>query len=68
VNSDLKEIAEMTRLNITPELHAKWLNCQATSCSVKRSFGTLRKFLAKDRNFFSDTVWKYLALYVNKSL
>jgi len=28
----------------------------------------LRKLLAKDHHFSLDNVWKYLALYVNKSL
>jgi len=27
----------LTGPNINPELHAKLLNCQATSCNVKRS-------------------------------
>ena len=58
----------MTRQNISPELHAKLLNCQATSCSVERCFSMLRKLLAKKRYFWPDNVWKYLALFVNKSL
>ena len=68
LNSDLKAIVEMTQSNISPELYAKLLNCQATSCSVKRSFSMLGKLLAKDRHFSPENVWKYLALYVNKSL
>jgi len=28
----------------------------------------LRKLLANDHHFSPDNVWKYLALYVNKSL
>jgi len=28
----------------------------------------LRKLLANDRHFVPDNVWKYLALYANKSL
>jgi len=28
----------------------------------------LRKMLANDRHFSPDNVWKYLALYVNKTL
>ena len=47
--------------------HAKLLQCQATSCSVERSFSMLGKLLAKDRKFAQDNVWKYLALYVNKT-
>jgi len=66
--SDLKTIVEMIRLNSSAELHAKLLSCQATSCSVERSFGMLRKPLAKNRYFWSGNVWKYLALFVNKLL
>ena len=58
----------MTRPNISPELHAKLLNCQATSCNVERRFSMLGKLLAKDRHFSPDNVWKYLALDVNESL
>ena len=68
LNSDLKAIVEMTRSNISPELCAKLLNSQATSCSAERSFSMLGKLLAKDRHFSPENVWKYLALYVNKSL
>ena len=35
LNSDLKVIVEMTRSNISPQQHAKLLNCQATSCTVE---------------------------------
>jgi len=35
---------------------------------VERSFSMLRKLLANDRHFSPDNVWKYLALYVKKSL
>jgi len=44
------------------------LNCQATSCTVERSFSVLRELLAKNRYFWPDNVWKYLALYANISL
>jgi len=44
------------------------LNGQGISCSVERSFSMLRNLLAKDRLFSADNVWKYLALYANKSL
>ena len=59
INSDLKAIAEMTRPNISPELHAKLLNCQASSSSVERSFSMLRKLLSKDHHFSPYNVWKY---------
>jgi len=72
LNSDLKTIVEMTRLNFnlacSPELHAKLLNCQATSCSVEQRFSMLRQLLAKNRYSWPDNVWKYLALFVSKSL
>jgi len=47
LNSHLKAIVEMIRPNISPELYAELLNCQETSCSVKRSFSMLCKPLAK---------------------
>ena len=68
LNCDLRAIVEMTRPNISPELYAKLLNCQATSCTVERSFSMLNKLLAKDRHFSTKNVWKYLAIYVNRSL
>jgi len=68
LNCDLRAIVEMTRPNISPELYAKLLNCQATSCTVERSFSMLNKLLAKDRHFSTQNVWKYLAIYVNRSL
>ena len=67
LNSDLKAAVEMSRPNISPALHAKLLNCQATSCAVERSFSMLGK-MAKDRHFSPNNVCKYLALYVNKSM
>jgi len=65
LNSGLKAIVEMTRSNISPQLHAKLLNCQTTSCT---SFSMLRKLLVKYRHFSLRNVWKSLALYANKSL
>jgi len=52
----------MTRTNISPELYAKFLNCQATSCTVERSFSMLRKHLAKDHHFFPmfGNIWHYM--------
>ena len=67
LNSDLKAIVNMSNTNVSPALYAKLLQCQATSCSVERSFSMLGKLLAKDRKFAQDNVWKYLALYVNKT-
>ena len=67
LNSDLKAIANMPNTNVSPALYAKLLQCQATSCNVKRSFSMLGKLLHKDIQFAQDNVWKYLALYVNKT-
>jgi len=55
----------MIQSNISPQLHTKLLNCQTTSYT---SFSVLSKLLAQDRHSSLRSVWKYLALYVNKSL
>ena len=65
LNSGLKAIVEFTWPNISPKLYAKLLNWQATLCIVERSFSMLGKLLAKDRHFFPNNIYKYLALYVN---
>ena len=67
LNSDLKAIVNMSNTNVSPALYAKQLQCEATSCSVERSFSMLGKLLVKDCQFAQDNVWKYLALYVNKT-
>ena len=68
LNSDLKAIVDMTLPNVSPKVYAQLLNCQATSCTLERSFSMLGKLLAKDRHFSPNNVCKYLALYINKSL
>jgi len=35
LHSDLRAIIEMTRSNISQQLHAKLFNCQETSCTVE---------------------------------
>ena len=45
LNSGLKAIVEMTRPSISPELYAKSLNCQPTSCNMERSCSMLRTLL-----------------------
>jgi len=65
LKSELKGIVEMIRPNISPELYPRLSNCQATSCTVEKSFSVLGKVLAKRRHFSSKNVWKYLALYIN---
>jgi len=66
LNNVQKAIVEMTQPNISPQLEAKLLNCQATSCSVEQSYSMLCKLLANYRHFSPDNIWKSLALYVNK--
>jgi len=51
LNNDLTAIAKMSKANVSPALYAKLLKCQATSCSVERSFSMLGKLLAKDQHF-----------------
>ena len=46
LNSDLKAILNMSNTNVSPALYAMLLQCQATSCSVERSFSMLGKLLA----------------------
>ena len=64
LTSDRKAIVEMTRWNISPQLHAKVWNCQTTPDT---NSSILRKLLAKYNHFSLGTVWKYSALYVNKN-
>jgi len=57
LNSDPRATVEMTRPNISPELQAQLLNCQATSCSVERCFSMLCKLLANDCHFSPDIMF-----------
>ena len=68
LNSDLKACVKMIRPNISPELYAKLLNCQAPSHTVERRFSMLGKLLAKDHHFSQKNVWKYSGLSANKPL
>ena len=58
LNIALKTIVVMYRPNISAELYAKLLHCEATSCCVERSFNMLGKLLAKNYHFSADNVWK----------
>ena len=58
------------KANVSPIIYVKQLQCQATSCSMERSFSVLDKLKAKDGHFAQDNLWKYLAeltVYANKS-
>ena len=63
--NDITSIVKMERENISPHLYNLLQKSQATSASVKRSFSTLRKILAKDRNFREDHAKQYLMVKYN---
>lgn len=63
--SDISHIVRMSNKNLSPDVYALLLKCQATSVSVERSFSMLSKILAKDRNFRPDNVKFYLASVYN---
>ena len=66
-NNDISEIMNMERQDISPAVHHMLQNSQPTSASVERSFSTLQKLLAKDRNFKIENVRHYMILYFNAS-
>ena len=50
-NSDISEIINMERQNISPAVYHVLQNSQLTSASVERSFFMLKELLPKGRNF-----------------
>lgn len=66
--NEIKHILEMKNVNITPETYSKLQECQATSCSVERTFSVLNKILAKDRNFKTCNIKYYVIVKCNSSL
>ena len=64
----INEIINMSNAAINPELYSKLMKCQATSCSVERSFSMLNKILAKDRNFKPSNIQFYIVAKFNSSL
>ena len=49
--NDVKIFVELSRPDISPALHAKFLQCQPTSVSVEGSFSFLKSFLPPNRTF-----------------
>lgn len=67
-SNEIKKIIEMTDSSISPAMYTMLLKCQATSCSVERSFSILNKLLAKDRNFKPEHVKFYVIVKFNSVL
>ena len=65
LNSDLKAIVEMTRSNISPQLHAKLLNCQATSCTGARQTGLGQFGAAVSATVVANVLCETIALFWN---
>jgi len=53
-NIDLKAIVETSRSNISPQPHAKLLNCQATSCTLNIAKQRYAQILACYANFWQN--------------
>ena len=64
-NSDISEIINMERQDISPAVYHMLQNSQPTSASVERTFSMLKKLLAKDRNFKVENVRHYVILHFN---
>lgn len=65
--NDMFSIPLMLNENISPYVYGLLLKSQATSISVERSFSMLNKINAKDRNFHSKNIAKYVILHYNLS-
>ena len=66
-NSDISEIINMERQDISPAVYHMLQNSQLTSASVERSFSMLKKLLAKDRNVKVENMRNYIIMHVNAS-
>ena len=56
----------MKRIDISPDIYAKQLDCQATSSDVERSFSLVGNLLEKDRNFQPENVKFYMIALLHK--
>ena len=66
--SEILDIVNANRPEISPHLYTLLMNCQCTSSSVERSFSMLKKLLTKQRNFKDENIRKYIILYYNASV
>ena len=67
-NIDISEIINMERQDISPAVYHMLQNSQPTSVSVGRSFSTMKKVLAKDKNSKVKNVRHYIILHFNASI
>ena len=66
-NSDISEIINMERQDISPAVCHMLQNSQPQSVSKARSFSLLKKLLAKNRNITVENVRHYMILQFNAS-
>ena len=62
-NSDISEIINMERQDISPAVYHMLQHSQPTSASVERSFFMLKKLSTKGRNFKIEIVRHYIILH-----
>ena len=67
-SNEMHKINKMANSNLSPEDYANLISCQATSCSVERSFSMLNKLLGKDRNFNPENIKNYIMAIYNKNI
>ena len=67
-NNDISEIINMERQDISQAVYHMLQNSQPTSVSVGRSFSTMKKVLAKDKNSKVKNVRHYIILHFNASI
>jgi len=63
--TDIHEIMDPSRKDITPAAYSLPQNAQPTTASVEISLSMLNNILAKDRNFSPENVHKYIVLSVH---
>ena len=65
--SEILDIFNCSRPEISPRLYSLLHNCQYTSAAVERSFSLLRKLLTKQQNVHSENVRKYIIILYNST-
>ena len=66
-NNDIFEIINVKTQDISPAVYHMLQNSQPTSACVERSFSTLKKRLAEERNFKAENVRHYMILHFHAS-
>ena len=67
-SNEIHKINKMTNLILSPEDYANLFSCQATPCSVRRSFSMLNKPLEKEKNFNPENIKNYIMAIYNKNI